>query len=77
MGSFLDVFERFFAPSRGDFGQKSVQSVNSLNPAISLRNTTYFVGPAGHVGGKMAPKGARMEPDEHKSVKNAPCDVSG
>ena len=35
LGAFLDVFGRFFAPSRGDFGQKSVQSVNSLNPTIS------------------------------------------
>ena len=35
LGSFLDVFGRFFAPSRRDLGQKSVQSVNSLNPTIS------------------------------------------
>ena len=35
LGSFLDVFGRFFAPSRRHLGQKSVQSVNSLNPTIS------------------------------------------
>ena len=35
LGSFLDVFGRFFAPSRRDLGQKSLQSVNSLNPTIS------------------------------------------
>ena len=77
LGSFLDVFGRFFAPSRRDVGQKSEQSVNSLNPTISSAKTTYSVGPAGHVGGKMAPKCAKMDPEEHKSEKKAPSDVRG
>ena len=72
LGSFLDVFGRFFAPSRRDLGQKSVQSVNSLNPAVSCGKTTYFVGLAAHVGGKMAPKCVKMKQNETKVQKMHP-----
>ena len=58
-------------------GVNNVKKATFRTYAFYAGKTTYFVGPAGHVRGKMTPKCAKVDPDEDNSEKKTPSDVRG